>query len=404
MKRIFTFIGAALLVASAAQVQAQVGTANALYPGLTEETAVLEYKAPRATTPPVIDGNPTDAAWQLAPWKPAMRVANYNSTWGTTPQVDPVGPFSGVADCEFKYKFVWDNDRYYLLMYWKDDNVIYSDIHDGYVRMPVKPDFMTGATYPANGAGTGAAYLTYLMDQISVMITNYSAILVAGTGTGTASYNRNTNSLWYGFYPAMLTHSTHVGAILWGQLNSLPTGVTVPQQVTVAGRYDEVEKAYYIEFADANWNVLFGTVNRARLTDQKDFATTPVAVGDKFLFNGEINDADSNTNRRDYSLFIGSKLTNPNQKATEAVVVELVETVPQGLSNPKANNSLEIYPNVTSGNTISLSREADVQFFNLSGHKILDSKNATVINISSLKQGIYIVKDSKGNVNRLVRN
>jgi hypothetical protein len=319
--------------------------------------------------------------------------------------VEPAGPFAGVADCQFKYKFVWDNDRYYLLMYWKDDNIIYSDIHDSYNRMVVKPDFMIDpanpVTYPAAGAGTGASYLNYLMDQISVMITNYSANFFLATGA--TGFKRADHALWYGFYPAMLTHKTHDGAILWGQLNVLPTNVTVPQQVTVAGKYDAVENAYYIEFSDAKWDVLFGTVKNLPLVGQKNFATTPVAVGDKFIFNGEINDADGTTNRRDYSLLIGSKTTNPNNNITEAVVIELVETVPQGLFNPKANNSLEIYPNVTSGNTISLTRAADVQIFNLSGHMMLESKNATVINISSLKQGIYMVKDKEGNVNKLIR-
>jgi hypothetical protein len=404
MKKIFTFIGVALLLASAAHVQAQIGVANALYPGLTDSTLV--YKAPRATTPPVIDGNPTDAVWQLAPWKSAMRVANYNNAWSTTERVEPAGPFSGVADCEFKYKFIWDNDRYYMLMYWKDDNVIYADNHNGYGRTTTPTGNVTVTnSVPAAGNGDGTAYQSWNMDQIAIFLVNYYEPFT----TAVQAFNRGNNSLWYNFYPAVVTKEPKVDwSVLWTQANNLPTGGTI-QKTRSACKYDAVEKAYYIEFADTTWTALFKTVKNQFLTataptiPQKDFSVTPVAVGDKFLFSGEINDADGTTDRRDYSLFISAKLTDPNSKATEAVVIELVETVPQGLSNPKANNSLDIYPNVTAGNTISLTRAADVQFFNLSGRMMLESKNAIVINISSLKQGVYMVKDNAGNVNKLIR-
>ncbi len=397
MKKIFTFIGAALLMASAAQVQAQLR----LYPGLTDSTHV--YKAPRATTPPVVDGNPTDAAWQLAPWKSAMRinpgggVAGGGSGWGTTPMVEPAGPFAGVADCEFKYKFIWDDDRYYMLMYWKDDNVIYADNHNGYGKIPA-PSYVTVTnSVPAAGTGDGTAYQSWNMDQLSLMFANYSAETLALT-----SGFRADRSLWYNFFPAKVTHSTQAEAVLWTQVNNWPTGVTTIQSTTSACKYNETEKAYYIEFADASWQTLFNTV-KTKTTGQKDFSLNPVAVGDKFLFSGEVNDADGITNRRDYSLLVSAKTTNPNGNATESVVIELVETVPQGLFNPKSYNSLEIFPNVTAGNTVNLSRATDVQIFNLSGHMMLESKNSSVINITSLKQGIYMVKDNAGNVNKLIR-
>lgn len=393
MKRTFTFLS--LIVLLAIQVQAQVGIPNALYPGLTDSSLV--YKAPKTAVAPIIDGDPIDDAWKLAPWKSALRVANYVRTVSTVVREEPAGPFSGVADCEFKYKFIWDNDRYYLLMYWKDDNVIYSDLHDGYGKMPVKPDFLTGVTMPADGAGDGTAYKAYLMDQISIMVANYSATWAGGTG-----FARANNSLWYNFYPAMVTESTRPGAILWGQSNNLPTGVTEIQKVTVACKYNAVEKAYYIEFADAKWDVLFGTVKNAALPDQKNFATTPVAIGDKFIFSGEVNDADSKLSLRDYALYIGAKLVNPNNNASEAAVIELVDKI-VGVDNTSLNNEFKIFPNPNSTDILNLNCVTDVEILNIAGQQVLNSFNSSIINIAGLKQGVYVVKDNKGNVRKMIR-
>lgn len=393
MKRIFTFLVTSLLVASAAQVQAQ----NRLYPGLADSTFV--YKAPKTAVAPVIDGDPSDDAWKLAPWKSAMRVNNANNGWSTVPRVEPTGPFAGVADCEFKYKFIWDNDKYYMLMYWKDDVVIYADKHNGYGKMPVMPAFLTGVTIAANGAGDGTSYNSWEMDQISLIFTNYDQTFVNGTG-----FNRANTSLWYSFYPAKVTHSTEAEAVLWTQSNNLKTTGAPIQNTRRACKYNSVEKAYYIEFADTTWTTLFSTVKNAPLTTQKNFATTPVAVGDKFLFSGEINDADGTTNRRDYSLFVSAKTTNPNSNATESVIIELVEKSTVGIGELGVKKGgLEIYPNPNSTGILNLNRAADVEIFNVAGQMVLKSLNASRINIAGLIHGVYFVKDNDGNIQKMIR-
>ena len=129
MRKIFTFIGSALLVAFAAQAQR-----HTIHPSLTAADTTRTYQAPKATTPPVIDGDHTDAVWNLAPWKQAFAVSPADAgSWpeGTTP-ADKEGAFSGADDVSFKYKIIWDADHYYMLLRWTDDKIIYSDVHNGY--------------------------------------------------------------------------------------------------------------------------------------------------------------------------------------------------------------------------------------------------------------------------------
>jgi len=61
VKKNFTFIGAALLVASAAQVQAQV--ISTVYP---DEGVDSSYVAPEVVVAPTIDGLGADAAWDVS--------------------------------------------------------------------------------------------------------------------------------------------------------------------------------------------------------------------------------------------------------------------------------------------------------------------------------------------------
>jgi len=398
MKKNFTLLLSAMLLVLTFQMQAQ----RALYTGLTDSSYV--YQAPKTATPPVIDGNPESSVWDIAPWKSAMRISTAGDF--ADPRVEPAGPFAGVTDCEFNYKFIWDNDRYYMLMRWKDDNVVYADKHDGYGKMPVKPAYLTGITMPAAGAGDGTVFNAFRMDHISLMFTNY---LEAFT-TGVQSFSRANHSLWYNFFPAKVTHSTQPEAILWTQANNLPTGVTEIKNTRSACTYNANEQAYYIEFADTIWATCFATTNTKFLTTtgtitvpQKDFSVNPVAVGDKFMFSGEVNDADGTTNRRDYSLFISANTVNPNSSGKETVIIELVNQVTSGVKATSAKRNLEFYPNPNSTGTLRLNRIADVEIFNMTGQRILKSLNTSEVNISRLQPGVYMVKDTEGNVGKLIR-
>ncbi len=69
-----------------------------------------EYGAPRAATPPVVDGVADDAAWEKAPWQPI------NERW--------LGPEYSADDFEGRFKVVWTPERIYLMAEIVDDVLI----------------------------------------------------------------------------------------------------------------------------------------------------------------------------------------------------------------------------------------------------------------------------------------
>jgi hypothetical protein len=70
-------------------------------------TPVLAFDVPFVDKPPVIDGDPADAAWARAQWVPMEQLM-----WGTRPEMDD---FSG------RYKLVWSAEHLYLLAEITDD-------------------------------------------------------------------------------------------------------------------------------------------------------------------------------------------------------------------------------------------------------------------------------------------
>ncbi len=69
-----------------------------------------EYRAPRATMVPSIDGVAGDAAWQSAPWRELSHL------W--------LGPEYSSDDFQGRFKVVWTPDRIYLLVEIVDDILI----------------------------------------------------------------------------------------------------------------------------------------------------------------------------------------------------------------------------------------------------------------------------------------
>lgn len=68
------------------------------------------YEAPRATTAPMVDGRPDDAAWERAPWR------SLDQRW--------LGPEYSPQDFEGRFKVVWTGERLYLLAEITDDILI----------------------------------------------------------------------------------------------------------------------------------------------------------------------------------------------------------------------------------------------------------------------------------------
>jgi hypothetical protein len=385
MKKNYVFI---VLLALAVQLQAQ----NALYPGVNALN--LQYSAIFTPTPPVIDGNPTDEVWSLAPWMPAQTVTPLDAvSWpsGTTP-VAPEGAFSGTDDTSLKYKILWDNTTYYVLFQWKDDVVVYSDTHTGYPGSgQVAPPFYTGPTMTASVPAIGREpedpmrYQAWRLDQITFWMAPYSETLVGG-----ATYARNTAGLYHTFYPGQI-NSTNPQSVLHSTKHTGGQNHIAKSAISL----NTTENTYYIEFRDTTWATLWNTVSGVNVTGYVP------AIGDKFLLSGENNDADGTSNRRDYANYISALNTNPVNNMSEAMVITLAGST--GITNPSSARSFEIYPNPNSSGTLRLSRAANIDIFNLAGKRVLSSNNLNEVNISSLQPGVYMVKDNEGNVRKLIR-
>ncbi|MGZ0017495.1 T9SS type A sorting domain-containing protein [Yeosuana sp. AK3] len=59
------------------------------------------------------------------------------------------------------------------------------------------------------------------------------------------------------------------------------------------------------------------------------------------------------------------------------------------------------YPNPAK-NTLYLFEVSDIEIFDFAGYPVLQSKNADQVDITSLKMGMYVIKDSKGNSQKLI--
>lgn len=382
MKKSYLLSISAMLIVFAFQSLAQPYT---LYPGVTEISR--RYEAPFVTTPPVIDGDIDDPAWALAPWAQAQSVSGLVDAGGSE--------FSGAADCGFKYKIVWDNTTYYMLMRYHDDVEVYSDYHFGYPgRGNKKPPFDDARTYPTvAGGGDGTAFQNWRMDQIALWFTKYDERWLL-------AYNRNNNGLQHTFYPAQIK-STQAGSVLW----SAKYEGGEFHKAKVAAKYNATEGAYFIEFRDTTWATLFTLVKTNNQATTQSFPGLDgyvPAVGDTFMLAGEINDADLNTNTRDYRIELASVNTMSNGIMSEAVIVKLGS----GSTSVDAVSSLSsfsIYPNPNSTGILRLNRVADVEIFNLAGQRVIQSINTSEINIAGLQSGVYMVKDKEGNVRKLVR-
>ncbi len=400
MKKNFTLLSTVMLLVASFQTEAQ----NTLYPGVTAVDRT--YMARKVTTPPTIDGVASDVAWSNTSWRQAASTTVLDATsWATGTPVAPEGAFAGATDIDVQFKIVWDDGYYYMLLRYKDDNVIYSDVHNGYATGFV-PAYATAVTNtsPAVGAGTGAAYQAFRMDQMAIWITPHTPGLEAGT----QAYSRPNNGLLHNFFPGQINKSVEAASVLWAPKHNAGTsGTTTPQThvATVKGTFNSGDGYYYIEFRDDAWATLFSTV-RTKLVDQKLYdATILPAVGDKFLLQGEVNDADGITNRRDYVNYFThfDSTLNATNNLKEALVVTLADANGTVLSvkSQTAPSGLKFY--VDGSSILRFNENVNIEIFNTVGQKVIQSKNASEINISSLAKGVYIIKDKEGKSGKLIK-
>lgn len=410
MKKNFTLLSTAMLLVTSFQIEAQ--TTNALYPGVAAIDRT--YMARKVSTPPAIDGDASDVAWSNTPWRQAASTTVIDGSWASpagTP-VAPEGAFDGTTnDIDVQYKIVWDDTHYYIIFRYKDDSIMYNDVHNGYRTgsVPAYASAVTGNS-PAVGTGTGVAYQSFRMDQFAYWFTPYTATLEDGT----LPYNRANNGLVHNFYPGQLTPLSTtppdvngLGPVLWApKHNSVVNGDPQTHVGTVSGTVGG-DGYIYIEFKDETWSNLFASVRtKSSVSGQNWYTGTVPVIGDKFILQGEVNDADGITNRRDYVNYFThhdsgiSALTN----LKEALVVTLADADGTVLSvkSQIAPSSLNFY--VDNSSVLRFNENVDIKIYNTVGQKVMESENSSEINISSLAKGVYIVKDKQGKSGKLIKD
>lgn len=303
MKRHYLFSGL-FLFAFIFSAYGQIGTSHFLYPEITEISRT--YEIPYVDEPPTIDGDISDKAWSAAAWFSAQTYTglqdwvNSKNALGVDDIVAPEGEFAGESDLKFEFKIVWDGEKYYMLTRHIDDQLIYSDYHNGYPGAGNSYPFTwftMGNNNPLPGTGDGTRFQAWRMDQFSYWMANYEPEYLE-------AFNRNTQGLWNNIYPGAVT-STNDTAVIYSPRNADPEKRVLTG--TAAGIYDSETGTTIIEMAEADSALFFM------------FGRDPVP-GDTILLNGEINEADGIRDMRDYALTISTEEGNGNANLSQAVL------------------------------------------------------------------------------------
>lgn len=368
-------------------VQCQNNPEYFLYPGIEEVSRV--YKAPYTSVPPVIDGIPDEDEWENAAWGMAQIYTSLNVDWGNLSPELPEGAFTGPDDFKLQYKILWDSTTYYVLLKIKDDVVIYSDHHAGYPGDATVYPFGSenfGRTLwneevrPAVGAGTGFAYDCWRMDHIHMFLTWNNPEFET-------NYTRNVQGVMHNFYPGVYqTTRPDTSVVVANKYKSTPAIYNPTAAIHLAD-----DESIYIEFRDTTWSEI--------LPGKEDFGPKS---SDTLLLNMQINEADGISNRRDYVLFLSTMEGTGSKNTKDWVKLVLMHNNQTNVNEVNRKKELRIYPNPNNSGRLYLNREADVIIYNMSGQILIESKNKAEIDILKLCPGIFLLKVSEGNVNKLI--
>jgi len=137
-----------------------------------------DFIAHFADTPPVIDGNGSDAAWEKAEWRDIKYAWMYQSPMSlpTGAAVDSNGAIPKTADFSGRFKVVWTADRLYILAEIIDD-IIYTPSANP-TQSPEKNDCLelfidenaSGGTRTSDG---GNNFFTYHMNFDGVNVADW---------------------------------------------------------------------------------------------------------------------------------------------------------------------------------------------------------------------------------------
>jgi len=154
MKKIFTLL--IIIIALPTAVGFGQINENNLTEGSTLDSWLDSkvFVAQEVDTPPVIDGDPVDDAWNEVEWQKCQYILGSPAT------------YEGNADLATEFKIVWDQSTYYLLLKIVDDILIHTDDHRGYYNNADPKDVIL-----PDGISENGEFRHWNMDCIEFYIT-----------------------------------------------------------------------------------------------------------------------------------------------------------------------------------------------------------------------------------------
>ncbi|WP_081670947.1 sugar-binding protein [Sporocytophaga myxococcoides] len=297
------------------------------------------YKAPKAATAPVIDGNGNDAVWNDAAWVPISNVYIGNPV--------TADDFSG------RYKIVWTSDRLYIL----------AEITD---------DILRDVNSPA---------LTNFWDDDCLEL-----FLDENRSKGNHQFNYNA------FAYHMAINNLDVADYGTDQQPHLYN-----DHITSAKTQSGTKYTWEVSVKVFGDNFVYGqnntplTLNEGKIMgfnlaycDNDKAQTRENFIGSRYL---------------DKSIANNGYITADVFAELQLVA----GSIPTGIDASNTQEAFMIYPNPAEEGIIYLNQTSNIEIYNALGNLVSSAKAVSSVDISSYSKGSYLVKTDKGEVLRFVK-
>lgn len=303
------------------------------------ESTTEYYKAPKASTAPLIDGKGNEAVWDNATW-----VSISNVYIGNAVTADD---FSG------RYKVLWTSDRLYILAEIKDN--ILRDVNTPALKNFWDDDCLE-LFLDENKSGGNHQY-NYNAFAYHMAINNQD---VADYGTDQQAHLFND-------------HITSAKTV---------SGTTYTWEVSV--------KVFGDNFVYGQNNTPLtlteGKVMGYNLAycDNDAAQTRENFIGSRYLAPAIANNG-----------YINADVFAKLELVAAPVITDIDIT--------KSTETFKIYPNPAEGELIYLNQESNIEIFTLEGNLVYSAKTVSSVYIASLPAGNYLLKTDKGDVLKFTR-
>jgi len=269
---------------------------------------------------------------------------------------------NGAADFTGSFKSLYDDNNMYILVQWTDDNVTGTESAEIALSPYFKLDVTDRTDFPT---AWYTRWSQFGANKLAFKKTGFDAAMMVNFNDTIGSANLGKGTINWGGTTPTLTNNLFVDD------KTAPASKTVKWIITIG--YPVLTGSQRPDFNKTIWAGLNGgkgisfdlKVNDIDEDDELNADETPVAKPAEYWFSSTNNDAWMST------IYAGF----------------LAPASPNAVKKVEMNNFAKI-----TANTIELSAPADVKVYNTIGKQIIDVKNASVVNISNLSKGAYIIR------------